>query len=278
MKRFLCTTVLLAVMVALFLPPAWAGSGHHHGHHYRSHISIGFGFYGGPYYGGYYGRYYGGYYAPYSWGYGGYYEPTPAWRLARYRDGTGAVEVDIRPKKALVTLDGTPVGQARDFNGPWDLLVLRKGTHTVEFSAPGYMTLRVVLKVKPGGYYHFTERLLEGEGFDPRSSEPVGLVQEEPAPRAEITMEEAPESGQPAASLQSGLLHIRVQPSDATVYLDGEFLARGDELSRLHGSIPVARGEHTLEVLRPGYQAQTLTVLVEGDQPTRVRVELQPDD
>ena len=40
----------------------------------------------------------------------------------------------------------------------------------------------------------------------------------------------------------------------------------------------MARGEHTLEVLRPGYQAQTLTVLVEGDQPTRVRVELEPDD
>ena len=50
---------------------------------------------------------------------------------------------------------------------------------------------------------------------------PVVLVQEEPAPRAEITMEEAPESEQPAASLQSGLLHIRGQPSDATVYLDG---------------------------------------------------------
>ena len=275
MKRFLCTTVLLAAMVALFLPPAWAGTRHHgsvghHGHHHSSHISIGFGHFGGSYYGGYYGGYYGRYYAPYSWGYGGYYEPTPAWRLARYREGTGAVEADIRPKKALVTLDGTPVGQARDFNGPWDLLVLRKGTHTVEFSAPGYMTLRVVLEVRAGGYYHVTERLLEGEGLDPRSSEP--------APRAEIAMGETPGSEQPAAKLRSGLLHVRVQPPDAAVYLDGEFLAKGDELSRLHGSIPVARGEHTLEVLRPGYQPQTITVLVEGDQPARVRVELQPDD
>jgi hypothetical protein len=190
--------------------------------------------------------------------------------VARYRNATGAVETDIRPKKALVTLDGTPVGQARDFNGPWDLLVLRKGTHTVEFSAPGYMTLRVVLEVKPGGYYHLTDRLLEGEGVDPRSSEPL--------PRAEITMQEEPQSEQPAARLRSGLLHLRVQPPDAAVYLDGEFLARGDELSRLHGSIPVARGEHILEVLRPGYQPQTLTVLVEGDQPARVQVELQPDD
>jgi hypothetical protein len=138
--------------------------------------------------------------------------------------------------------------------------------------------LRVVLEVKSGGYYHFTDRLLEGEGLDPRSSEPVVLVEEEPVPRAEIAMEEEPEPEQPAARLQSGLLHVRVQPPDAAVYLDGEFLARGDELSRLHGSIPVARGEHTLEVLRPGYQPQTLTVLVEGDQPARVRVELQPND
>jgi len=269
MKRF-----LLAVVVTLLLPPAWAGHHRHvsvgfYGHHY-SRIHVGYGYYGRPYYGGYY--------APYSWGYAGYYAPAPAWRVARYRTATGAVEADIRPKKALVTLDGTPLGQARDFNGPWDLLVLRKGAHTVEFSAPGYMTLRVVLNVKPGGYYHLTDRLLEGEGLDPRSSEPVVLVAEEPAPPAQAKMEERPEQDAPAASLQSGLLHVRVQPADAAVYLDGDFLAKGDELSRLHGSIPVARGEHILEVLRPGYQAQTLTVLVVGDQPTRVRVDLQPDD
>ena len=55
-------------------------------------------------------------------------------------------------------------------------------------------------------------------------------------------------------------------------------LARGDELARLHGSLPVARGEHILEVLRPGYQPKTVTVLVEGDEPTRVRVDLEPEE
>jgi len=269
---------LLAVAFLLSLPPAWAG--HHrsvrvgyHGHHHRSRVYVGVGYYGWPYYGAYY--------APYSWGYaGGYYAPVPSWRVARYRNSTGAVEIDIRPRKSQVTLDGAPVGQARDFNGPWDLLVLPKGTHLVEFSSPGHMTLKVVLEVRSGGYYHFTDRLLEGDGVDPRSSEPVVLVEEEPVTTAEIVVEEAPAPvpQAPAAGLQSGLLHVRVQPHDAAVYLDGDFLAKGDELARLHGSIPVARGEHTLEVLRPGYRAQTLTVLVEGDQPVRVRVDLKPND
>lgn len=276
MKRFLGNTVVLAAVAALSLLPARAGYSHHvsvgyHGHHYGSHhSSYAFGYYGGPYYGGYY--------SPYSWRYAGNYEMAQAWQVARYRSGAGAVEVDIRPRKAQVILNGTPVGQARDFNGPRDLLILGQGAHTLEFSAPGYMTLRVALKVKAGGYVRFTDRLVEGEGLDPRSTESVHLQAVEPVPGDEPSMKEPLQSEEPTVRLQGGLLRVRVQPLDAAVYLDGDFLAKGSELSRLHGSIPVARGMHILEVVRPGYQAQRITVLVEGDQPTRVQVELQPND
>jgi hypothetical protein len=101
-----------------------------------------------------------------------------------------------------------------------------------------------------------------------------------PAPEPEAVPEPEPPAEPPGASpaLQRGLLHIRVTPPDAAVYLDGDFLAKGSELSRLHGSLPVATGEHLLEVLRPGYRAQTLSILVEGGEPTRVRVDLEPED
>ena len=264
-------TGVLALL--LFLPVASAGGYHgHHGHHSRVYVGVGFG--GGW---GYYP-----YYDPFWYGgpyYSSFYYGPPAYRVAAYHPSSGAVETDLRPKKALVSLDGTPMGQARDFSGPWDLMILRKGTHTLEFSAPGYMTLRVTLDVRNGGYYHIKDRLVEGDGMDPRSSPPAAAAEEAPAEgefAVESDLQEEPAPAPPA--LQRGLLHLRVTPADAAVYLDGEFLAKGDELARLHGSIPVARGDALLEVLRPGYKQQTLAVTVDGDEPTRVRVDLEPEN
>ena len=118
---------------------------------------------------------------------------------------------------------------------------------------------------------------LEGEGLDPRST---GPPPEEPAveerPAGEPAVELSGES--PAARdglLRSGFLRIGAHPADAAVYLDGEFLARADELARLHGALSVAIGTHVIEVVRPGYESQTATVEVSGKEPVRVVVRLR---
>jgi len=69
------------------------------------------------------------------------------------------------------------------------------------------------------------------------------------------------------------LIRIRVTPEDASVYLDGEFLGMGSELARLHGAIPVATGEHKLEIVRPGYASDVRTVRV-GDDGNAAQVEV----
>jgi hypothetical protein len=290
MKRSLGLLVLFLGLTALTAEAGWQTYGHHGGHHYRGPryhrpyyppyryypgIRVGVGYYGYPYFWG----------APYYWGHAyprAYHYPEPVRLAGRYVPRGGAVETDVRPKKAQVALDGQVIGQARDFNGPWDVLVLPRGEHTLEFSAPGHMTLLLKLDVKPGAYYHLTQELLKGEGLDPRSSpEPPPAAAAAPAPvppparsprAAPPPSEAAPPPEEPA--LRRGLLHIRVEPGDAAVYLDGEFLARADELARLHGAIPVARGEHVLEVIRPGYVGVSRTVQVVGEEPTRVRIEL----
>jgi hypothetical protein len=194
------------------------------------------------------------------------------------------VETDIRPKKAEVLIDGVAVGQARDFNGNWDLLHLAPGGYEVSFSRPGYMTLSVPLDVEPGDYYHFDDRLQPGSGRDPRSVErppPEKRVESRPAELRQKSAEHtAPEASEPraAGSLRTGFLTLRASPGDAAVYLDGEFLARADELSRLHGALPLALGSHRIEVVRPGYASQRRDVLVDGDEPVTVRLQLQPDD
>ena len=62
------------------------------------------------------------------------------------------------------------------------------------------------------------------------------------------------------------------------VYLDGDFLGRGDELARLHGALAVAAGYHRLEVVRPGYAPRTLELEVpDSGEPLRVEVELEKE-
>ncbi len=242
-------------------------SGHHGYHHgYRSH-----GYYG---HAGHYGHY--GYpWYPY-WGW--YY---PAWgaypRVTLRVAGTApaAIETDVRPKKATVLLDGEFAGQARDYNGTWDLLWLDPGEHVVEFQAEGYKTLRQHVRVAAGGYVRLHSRLEKGDGLDSRSTTaPPAAPEPEVQPPA--SRSSAPETFETRmGTMRTGLLKLSVSPPDAAVYLDGEFLARADELARLHGALPVALGEHTLEVVRPGYVGDSRRIVIEDGQPVRIEVGLQ---
>ena len=65
-----------------------------------------------------------------------------------------------------------------------------------------------------------------------------------------------------------------VSPPDAAVYLDGEFLAQADELRRLHGALPVAAGNHIVEVVRPGYVSERQRIEVIDGDVARVAIQL----
>ncbi len=229
---------------------------------------------------GYYGH--SGHYG-YPWypHWGWYY---PGWgaypRVSLRVAGTApaAIETDVRPKKATVLLDGEFAGQARDYNGTWDLLWLDPGEHVVEFQAQGYKTLRQHVRLGPGGYVRLHSRLEKGDGLDSRSTTaPPATPEPEVAQRASRPLP-AETFETRMGTMRSGLLKLSVSPPDAAVYLDGEFLARADELARLHGALPVALGEHTLEVVRPGYVGDSRRIVVEDGRPLRIEIGLQREE
>ena len=250
-----------------------------------------YGYYGQHvgYYGWYYPRIYSWYwgYPYYSWGWDpwyvrpGYaYVPAPAPEY-RNTDQPAAVETDVSPKRAEVFVDGEYRGEARDFNGKWDRLLLAPGHRTVEFRDEGYQTLSLTLDIQPGAYYRIDERLARGEGLDARSIQAPSATEApdttarhdaEPAFRAEIEASDADGARSPA--LRRGLLRIEAGPADAMVYLDGEFLASAGELARLHGALPVAVGSHVIEVVRPGFAPERREVDVQGDGTVVVRMAL----
>lgn len=226
----------------------------------RHHAYFDLGFYG------FYGFYGWGWpYAHVGW-YPAPYAPVP-YVLGEVEIGEkppAIVETDIRPRKATVRLDGEIVGDAKDYDGRWDRLELAPGTHVLEFEAPGYQTLRTRLQARQGSYYRIEEHLSKGEGLDPRSSTEGN---------ADVLAETAAPSAVAPEKLTPGFLDIVADPPDAAVYLDGEFLARAEELSALHGAIAVARGRHRIEVVRPGYRSESAEVEVEAT--VRIKVELR---
>lgn len=242
----------------------------YYGHHHHGYPGGYYGYYGyygyGPYY---YGSWYPGYW---YWGW------PVVYQAYRYYPVEGVlparIETDVKPKRARVFVDGVEVGEARDYNGNWDVLELRPGRRTIELRADGYMTLRLAIDAESGSIYRIEQRLERGEGLDPRSVEPAP-AEPPPPSRAEANAPRIGTPPPPESGLRRGLLRLSVQPADAAVYLDGEFLARADELERLHGAIPVAAGVHVVEVVRPGYEGQTREIDVAGEQPVSLTLSLE---
>jgi len=212
------------------------------------------------------------------WGYDAFY-PAYSYRYPQMAppDASAAIELHVSPRKATVKLDGYEVGQARDFNDAYTPLFLTGGDHILEFTYRGYKTLRVRVHGSEGQSIDLHFDLEKGEGIDARSE----AADRAPVPAAMPASEAAPmEKPAPGArgALRTGMMRIRVEPSDAAVYLDGEFLGTADELSKLHGALSVAVGEHRVEAVRPGYRTQTaaVTVTETGTEILRLSLEAEP--
>lgn len=289
----LLVPLLVVLVVTGLATPALAGHGYPYHNHHGVSVSVGFGF-GWPYYGygygyGYGWPYYGwpyGYGPYYGWPYGGY---AAAARPVYVQAGDGdkkdlpaTVETKIKPRKAQVVVDGEAVGKANDFDGDWNILFLEPGRHVIEFSAPELMTFRTVIEARAGSHYRIQEQMKKGEGLDPRSStEPAPEPRAEARPAASAPEPRPTRPSAPtdeSAGMRNGFLWLRVRPADAAVYLDGKFLGNADELSRLHGGIPVALGRHKVEVLMPGHETVSRTVTVEDDEPVELTIDLARED
>jgi len=134
----------------------------------------------GGWYGGYYG-YYGSPYgvSPYSWnpygydpnmwwtsvgplyGWGMYALPMSGYSSLWYdyyaaespsyvQSINGSIKLKVKPKDAEVYVDGTYYGRVDHYDGAFQHLDLRAGTHRVEIRANGYQPIEFQVRVLPG--------------------------------------------------------------------------------------------------------------------------------
>lgn len=246
----------------------------------------------------------GGWYSPwwyYPWGAGVYWYPE------RVRDDMGALDLDIRPEKARVYLDGAPIGVADNFDGWPQELWLEEGTYDLVFYHEGFETIARQYTIYPGVVIQVEDRMVRGEaklpeellarssanreerlrrrlerGEEVADADRLGWrerVVAERAARAEEGPEEAPEEmegreGAYDARSEPARLLLAVEPADAAIYLDGRFLGTGDELGARAG-LMIDPGDHELEVVRPGYESKTTTFTAEAGEEVELTVELE---
>jgi hypothetical protein len=258
----------------------------HHGHSRGYYYP----YYRGPYSyhpWGWWGPWY-GFYPPYPWGLGVYWYPE------QIHEGMGALDLDLKPEEAEVYLDGYKIGVADNFDGWPRYLWLDEGTYDLVFHKEGFETLARQYSIYPGVIIDVEDRMERGEARLPedlleRSSErreerlrrraERGEIDRPAAWRDRVESERAEmeDDGYLDARGEPARLRLRVVPSDAAIYLDGEFLGTGDELGGVRAGLIVDPGEHELQVTRPGYETHTETFTAEAGEEVEVEVELEEE-
>lgn len=247
----------------------------------------------------YCGHVWGGYYDYWSWGryrYRGYYPwywpwwPTVYIETDRYSadDGWGALDLDVRPERAEIYLDGQYVGIADEYDGFPRYLWLEKGTYDVAIYLEGYETIFRQISIYPGIVIDVEDRMRAGQSIHPDDHGPTSTARrdariernrekEEAARAAEAREVWSTDSPAAAADANVGRLFISVLPPDSAVYLDGHFLGTAAEVGQLSAGLVVEPGDHVIELVRPGYETYRKEIVVPPGERTNLEIELERD-
>jgi hypothetical protein len=188
------------------------------------------------------------------------------------------VDLNVKPKKTEVWVDGQYVGRSGKFDGFPGYLWLGKGTHEVIFYKPGFETSVHKIKVLEGVVLDFEFVLAPGEATPPQELTRYRGERRAATPRERDRRPEGGEVDRESRGRdvrpEPGRLLLEIEPGDASVYLDGRFLGTSDELSRLHAGLIVEEGGHTLEVVRPGYESERMEFSISPGEETRIEIDL----
>ena len=194
---------------------------------------------------------------------------SPSTVLAQvpFFDHDSALRFQVTPENAEVFLDGYYVGTVDDFDGMFQRLHLAPGEHDVELYLSGYRSVRQKILVQPGATFrvrYTMEELKAGDTPDPRP-----VVPNPPPPPPGQRRPERPAAGGQSAF---GAIAIRVQPRDATVFIDGERWDAPPDNDRLVVQLPA--GEHRIEIRKDGFGTYSSTVDVRRGDETTLNVSL----
>ncbi len=279
------------------------GSGHGSGHgggYYGGHGGY---WHGGHYYYPYYGGW--GFWPSFSWWYGdpyyyGYGYPYGYYGGPRYYDRSdmGALDLDVSPGRTHVFVNGEDLGEVDRYDGWPGYLWLPRGTYDVAFYLDGYKTIARQISIYPGTVIDIDDRMEQGQSTRPEDLTTKTHERRDERMQYERERSDRIDRGQygddddqdwhdrvrrdgrgydrgDRADGSRGHLRLSVQPDDASVYLDGQFVGTGTDLSQLRGGLAVGPGAHHIAVVRPGHKAVERDFTVKDGEDLRLDIELE---
>ncbi len=151
------------------------------------------------------------------------------------QQGLSAIDVNIQPKDAEISLDGVVVGTADQFDGFPRFLIVNPGRHEVQARKTGFHSYRVTINVAPGQQVNLNKVMEPG-----RDEVPVS-----PATPSHIK----PEQTSPTRVAAPLKIFFQINNPDAAVYVDGVFVGTAREISQLHGPLMVDRGAKMITIV-----------------------------
>lgn len=278
------------------------GYGPHYYPYFGPYWGWGFGSWGS--WGGWWDDHYG-----YGYGYRGPYTRS-AYR-DRYYDRystLGALDLDVSPGKTEIWIDGRYTGTADDFDGFPQYLWLDRGVYDVVLFREGYKTIARQVTIRSGQVISMGDRLEPGESVRPqdlatkthdRRDERIRSEEErreEIARRGDDGMDDWRERARRRMEERdryegddrredrreergesedgTGRVRLEIEPSDASVYLDGRFVGTALDLQRSRNGLRLDPGEHRIAVVRPGHQAEEQEFTVAAGEEVELEFEL----
>jgi hypothetical protein len=209
--------------------------------------------------------------------------PRYGYGYAFFDELTSSVRLEVTPRDAEVYVDGYAAGRVDDFDGIFQRLRLRPGSHEIVIYLSGYRTIRQNLYLNPRSdqkVKYTLERLAAGEVSEPPPAPraaPDGELQ--PArPQFPFEPEPRPDQQDPQVtpSARFGTLSVRVQPADAEIVIDGEPWSAPAAQDRI--SIRLAEGRHRVEIRKPGFADYREDVLIRDNRTLTLNVSLLRGD
>ena len=224
--------------------------------------------------------YYGGWGAPYYYG-GGFYG-------GGYYDISGSMRLQVNPRQTEVFVDGYYAGNVDDFDGVFQRLRLEPGEHDLELFLAGHRSHQQKVYLQPGRTFnvrHAMEPLGPGDAeparpsgsnrpaISPRSRRSEGPPPREPRGRDDRDRDR--DGGRATSRAEFGSLALRVQPSDATVTIDGEPWEAGGDNERL--IVQLGAGVHTVQIRKDGFRTYMTDVTIRPGETATLNVAMTPD-
>ncbi len=191
--------------------------------------------------------YYPSYYYYEHWYPRTYYRPDNPYTNKYY----ARIITDINPEEALIYIDGAFIGTAEDYNGWWTAYPVKAGKHEITIKHPDYLEYSTNIELAPKQLYELKHKMIK---INKNASSNLNY--------------------QNIENINQGSLILNVNPSNAELYINHEYIGTISEILSNQEKIPLTPGKYKITILSPTYVPYNTEIEIKDKQETIIKVDL----